>query len=134
MKSPIARICVLAPTERGASLSVEALPPPFVVHWACAADQISQSDDMILVVGWKQDSAAACMAARSHTSAPIVLLAHENSSRAVIEGLRAGADLVIPTATPPAELQARVRALLRRQRTACGVDPFHVLRLSDSTP
>ncbi len=89
---------------------------------------------MILVAGWKRDALAACMAARTHTTAPIVLLTDDTTSRAVVEGLRAGADLVIPMDTSPTELQARIRAILRRQRAAPVVDPFHVLRLSDFTP
>lgn len=120
-------------TGRMGCFSIRGSPAHFV---RCAMGvrgrPISQADEVILVAGWKQDALAACMAARTHTSAPIVLLADDTSSRAVVEGLRAGADLVVPMDTPPTELQARIRAILRRQRAAPAVDPFHVLRLSDS--
>lgn len=132
MSSPIATICLLTPPDSATPGVAESLLPAFAVREVADADQISQDDEVVFIAGCKRDALKACTAARAHTNAPIVLLAHDESSRTVVEGLRAGADLVVSPSTDPGELQARIRALLRRQRAACAVDPFHVLRLSDS--
>jgi len=123
---------MLAPHEEAGLRVVETLLPSFAVRQVTDADRISQDDDVIFVAGWKGDALKACTAARTRTNAPVVLLACDESSRAVVEGLRAGADLVVFPDTDPAELAARIRAILRRHRMAGNVDPFHALRLSDS--
>ncbi|MGB9593435.1 MAG: hypothetical protein ACPL7R_04775 [Anaerolineae bacterium] len=130
--SPDARICIFAPHEEAGLRVAGALLPSFAVRQATDADQISQDDDVIFIAGWKRDALKACAEARTRTNAPVVLLAHDGSSRAVVEGLRGGADLVVFPDADPAELAARIRAILRRYRMAGSVDPFHALRLSDS--
>lgn len=125
-----ARVCILAPAKEAVRLG-ETLALPNPLRWISAADRITCEDDLILVAGWPGDSAA-CAAARAHTTAPIIILSGDPSSKATVEMLGAGADLVLPQDTDPAELQARIRALLRRQRAPSTVDAFHALRLSDS--
>lgn len=133
MIPPRATICVFAPSEGAASRFSEALAPFFGLRWTSAADEISHDDDLILVAGWRKDDGAACRAARAQTSIPIILITYDATSRAVVEGLQAGADVVVPADIQPSELQARIRAMIRRNRMPSSADGFRILRLSDST-
>lgn len=133
MPSTTIKTCLFAPSEGEALRFAEALHPLFVVRPVMAADQISH-DDLVFLAGWKRDAPKACLTTRARTSAPIVLLTDDTSSQAVVEALRAGADLVVSDEAPVTELEARVRALMRRHRMACGADAFRILRFSDFTP
>jgi len=131
--APRVTICVFAPSEGAASPFSEALAPSFALRWTSDAGEISHDDDLILVAGWRKDDSAACRAARAQTNTPIILVAHKATSRAVIDGLQAGADLVVPANIQPSELQARIRAMIRRNRMSSSADAFRILRFSDST-
>lgn len=124
------RICILIPSEESATRLAETLPYP--AQRISSADRITREDDLILMAGWQQDGASACAAARGHTAAPIIVLIGDPSGQVTVEMLGAGADLVLPLSVDPDELQARIRALLRRQRSPCTVDAYHIFRLSDS--
>jgi DNA-binding NarL/FixJ family response regulator len=85
---------------------------------------------LVLIVGWGRDGAAVCAAVRAQTHAPIVLIAENTSHRTVIQGLNAGADLVLSGETDLGELRARIRALLRRSQTPSPADAYRLLRFS----
>lgn len=128
-----ARVCILAPSGEAATRLGEALALPNVPRWIPTADQITREDDLILVMDWPRGNLAACAAARARTTVPIIILSAAPSSSATVRLLGAGADLVLPRSVDPGELQARIRALLRRQLTPSDADVFHTLRLSDSS-
>ncbi len=127
------RLSILAPTKDVAARLAEALAWPRPPRWLLAPERITREDDLIILTGWQQSSAAACAAARAQTTVPIVLLVPDTSTKIILEGLHAGADLVLPDTTDAAELQARLRALLRRQRTPYRVGVSHIPRIRDST-
>lgn len=58
---------------------------------------------------------------REHSSVPIIALSSIDDSEVTIRSLQLGADYCLSTAVSPMELQARVRALLRRKRAASGL-------------
>lgn len=127
-----ARVCILAPSEEAATRLGEALALPNVPRWIPTADRITGEDDLILVMDWPQTNLAACAAVRTRTTAPVIVLSAD-PCRATVRLLGAGADLVLPRNVDPGELQARIRALLRRQRTPSAADAFHTLRLPNSS-
>lgn len=129
-----ARVCILATTKEAAARLAEVLAWPRPPRWLLAPERITHEDDLIIILtGWPQGSVAACAAARAQTTVPIVLLVSDTSTKIILEGLHAGADLVLPDTTEAAELQARLRALLRRQRTPYCAGVSHVPRICDST-
>jgi PleD family two-component response regulator len=54
---------------------------------------------------------------------PIILLSAKNSSQEKVRGLRLGADDYVTKPFSPAELQARIRAALRRHEREAGANP-----------
>jgi len=85
---------------------------------------------LVLVVGWERTSAAVCASVRTQTRAPIVLIVEDASHHAVIQGLNAGADLVMARCSDVGELKARIRALIRRSQMPCPADTYRLLRFS----
>ena len=60
---------------------------------------------------------------RDRTNVPIILLTARGSDKDKIRGLELGADDYLPKPFSPAELSARVRAVLRRAIGSAGADP-----------
>lgn len=59
-----------------------------------------------------------CRFLRMQSNIPIVLISAHASAEQRVQGLRSGADVYLSAPYEPAELLARVKALLRRQRSA----------------
>ncbi len=64
------------------------------------------------------DGFATCRELRRHSMVPIIMVTARSDSFDVVAGLEAGADDYVAKPFEPKELAARVRALLRRARTA----------------
>ncbi len=65
----------------------------------------------------KQDGFAVCRAIRSQSQTPIIILSVRSGDDAVVQALELGADDYIVKPFSPAQLVARVRAVLRRAGT-----------------
>ena len=72
-----------------------------------------------------------CREIRAWSSAPIIVLSARHSDQEKVALLDAGADDYITKPFSPSELQARVRAQLRRARLAPAAGPAQVITIGD---
>ncbi|MGN6695804.1 MAG: response regulator [Aquihabitans sp.] len=75
------------------------------------------------------DGFEVCRAIRRQSDVPIVMVTARDDTHDVVAGLEAGADDYLTKPFAPKELSARIRALLRRARTADPASPH--LRFGD---
>ena len=75
------------------------------------------------------DGFEVCRAIRRQSDVPIVMVTARDDTHDVVAGLEAGADDYLTKPFTPKELSARIRALLRRARTADPASPH--LRFGD---
>lgn len=75
------------------------------------------------------DGFEVCRAIRRSSDVPIIMVTARDDTHDIVAGLEAGADDYLTKPFAPKELSARIRALLRRSRTA-GDDATH-LRFGD---
>jgi DNA-binding response OmpR family regulator len=75
------------------------------------------------------DGFECCRAMRRHSAVPIIIVTARTDTHDVVAGLEAGADDYVTKPFVAKELGARIRALLRRARTA--EDEPHVLSFGD---
>jgi DNA-binding response OmpR family regulator len=76
------------------------------------------------------DGLEVCRVLRSESELPILLLTARSTEQDMVHGLDLGADDYITKPYSPAELTARVRALLRRAKTVAAAEPV-VLRVGE---
>ena len=72
-----------------------------------------------------------CREIRSWSDAPIIVLSARHSDQEKVMLLDAGADDYITKPFSPSELQARIRAQLRRSRLAPAAGPGHVITIGE---
>lgn len=80
------------------------------------------------------DGIDVCHQIRAHSDLPIIMVTARSARDDLIAGLEAGADDYVCKPLDAQELTARIRALMRRTRTADsgpGLDPYGVLVLGD---
>ncbi|MFI9509841.1 response regulator [Nocardia sp. NPDC052566] len=87
-------------------------------------ERVADADAVILDVGLPGDDGfAVCRTIRRHSSIPIIMLTARSDDIDTVAGLEAGADDYVVKPVSPRVLDARIKAVLRRQAPAPVVVP-----------
>jgi DNA-binding response OmpR family regulator len=98
--------------------SFETIP---IYDGAAAIDAFAAAQPALVVLDLnlpKQDGFAVCRYIRSQAATPIIILSVRSSDDTIVQALELGADDYIVKPFSPAQLVARIRAVLRRTGTA----------------